>query len=483
MDMPHPTGELLPPLSHPGVLRRGTSSGEPGLTGQQETRRAGAARPRALAAGYALVATGSVLLYLDVRPSLPRLVTLAFFAALILWAEHGAVLLPSKIDVSPSFMVVMAAVAAFDGRGVVVGAALVGACSGLSLTHLRQRRFAVLVANCTQYLLSSVLAAATYEATAAAPTIVRVLLTGVTFGIANVGQVLPAIVLVHGQGVRRVWGDMYPALPNYLAFGLLGTFLGQLYAHLGPVAVLLLLAPVVIARQTFSSFLELSEAHEATIGVFLRAIEAKDTYTARHTQRVCRYSLAMGERLGFSHVRLEHLRQSALMHDIGKLAVPKHLLNKPGKLTDDEFERVQRHAHVCVDILGLVDFLKPMTAAASGHHARFDGGGYGGTSQRPLEAYIVAVADAFDAMTSTRSYRRALPMEIAFDELRAKSGTQFHPDCVEALIGAIQDRGERHGLGHEEDAVEFAVAPPVAGVGSAGLGDRAPEGRTAKVSR
>src|SRR5206468_1284014 len=83
--------------------------------------------------------------------------------------------------------------------------------------------------------------------------------------------------------------------------------------------------------------------------------------------------------------------------------------------------------------------------------------------ERPLEAYIVAVADAFDAMTSTRSYRRALPMEVAFEELRNKSGSQFHPECVEALITAIEERGERHGLGHEEDAVEFAVAPPVAG--------------------
>jgi HD-GYP domain-containing protein (c-di-GMP phosphodiesterase class II) len=302
--------------------------------------------------------------------------------------------------------------------------------------------------------------------------LVRVLLTGIVFGIANVSLVLPGIVLVHGQPAARVWADMYPALPNYLAFGLLGAFVGQLYATVGPLAVLLLLAPIVIARQTFSSFLELTEAHDATIRVFLRAIEAKDTYTARHTQRVCNYSLYMGEQLGFSHQRLEHLRQSALMHDIGKLAVPKHLLNKPGKLTDAEFERVQRHAHVCIDILGLVDFLKPMTAAAAGHHARFDGGGYGGTVERPLEAYIVAVADAFDAMTSTRSYRRALPMEVAFEELLAKSGSQFHPDCVEALIAAITERGEQHGLGHEDGAVEFEVAPPIAGVGSAGLGDR-----------
>ena len=425
----------------------------------------------ALALAYATLAACALVTAAASGEGWPVPLTLGFFVAVILWSKHGAVLLPSNIDVSPSFMVVMAAIAAFDGRGLVLGAAVVGCCSGLTLSTLRERRYAALVVNCSQYALAAMAAAFAYDVCPGA-TVVRVGLTGVVFGVVNVGLVLPATVLLSGTTARHVWADMRPALPNYLAFGLLGTFIGQLYSTLGPLAVVLLLAPMVIARQTFSSFLELTQAHEATIRVFLRAIEAKDTYTARHTERVCRYSLLMGERLGFSHQRLVHLRQSALMHDIGKLAVPKHLLNKPGKLTDAEFERVQRHAHVCIDILGLVDFLKPMTAAAAGHHARYDGGGYGGTGERPLEAYIVAVADAFDAMTSTRSYRRALPMEVAFEELVAKSGTQFHPDCVEALIAAITERGERHGLGYEDDAVEFDVAPPVAGVGSAGLGDR-----------
>jgi len=425
-----------------------------------------------LAVAYASAALILVVGSLAMRPDLPDPVTLVFFVALILWAKHGAVLLPSNIDLSPSFMVVMAAIAAFDDRGLVFGAALVGLWCGLTMATFRERRYAALVANCSQYLLSATAAAEAYRVSAGLPTLVRVLLTGLAFGTVNVGLVLPFTVILSGAETRRVWADMRPALPNYLAFGLLGTFVGQLYATLGPLAVLLLLVPVVIAREAFGSYLQLSEAHEATINVFLRAIEAKDDYTVRHTRRVCRYSLYMGEELGFSHQRLEHLRQAALMHDIGKLAVPKHLLNKPGKLTDEEFERVQRHAHVCIDILGLVDFLKPMTAAAAGHHARYDGGGYGGTNERPLEAYIVAVADAFDAMTSTRSYRQALSMEVAFEELQSKAGSQFHPDCVAALVAAITNRGERHGLGHEVDAVTFDVKPPVSGVGSAGLGDR-----------
>jgi HD-GYP domain-containing protein (c-di-GMP phosphodiesterase class II) len=402
----------------------------------------------------------------------PSAVTLIFFVGLILWAEHGAVLLPSEIRVSPSFMVIMAAIAAFGDRGVVLGAAAVGFCSGHFVILLRKRRYAALAIDCAQYTAAAATAAFAYEATVDVTILARVLVAGVTFGVVNVGLVLPAAVLDYHSPARRVWADMRPTLPNYLAFGLLGTFVGQLYATLGPIAVMLLMTPIVISRQAFSSYLRLRSAHEATIAVFLKAIETKDTYTARHTQRVCRHSLAIGEKLGLSHARLEHLRQGALMHDIGKLAVPKHLLNKPGKLTDDEFERVQRHAHVCIDILGLVDFLKPMTAAAAGHHTRFDGGGYGGTGDQPLEAYVVAVADAFDAMTSTRSYRRALPMEVAFEELRAKSGTQFHPECVDALISAITEKGEHYGLGYEDDAVAFEVAPPVTGLGSAGLGDR-----------
>jgi hypothetical protein len=432
----------------------------------------GSHRSRWFAVAYAFLAAGVVGAAVPRQPALPNLLTLAFFVGLLLWAEHGAVLLPSKIRVSPGFMVIMASIAAFDGRGVLVGAAVIGFCSGNIVSLVRARRYAAVVIDVSQYTLAAVVAAVAYGATESLPTVARVVAAGVAFGVCNVGLVLPAAASEFAEPARRVWADMRPSLPNYLAFGLLGSLVGQLYSTLGPIAVLLLLAPVVIARATFHSFLELNEAHEATIRVFLRAIAAKDDYTHRHTQRVCKYSLYIGEELGLSHNRLEHLRQSALMHDIGKLAVPKHLLNKPGKLTDDEFERVQRHAHVCVDILGLVDFLQPMTAAAAGHHARFDGGGYGGTGDRPLEAYIVAVADAFDAMTSTRSYRRALPMEVAFEELRAKSGTQFHPDCVAALIGAIESRGERHGLGYEDDAVTFEVAPPVAGVGSAGLGDR-----------
>jgi HD-GYP domain-containing protein (c-di-GMP phosphodiesterase class II) len=291
----------------------------------------------------------------------------------------------------------------------------------------------------------------------------------------NAGLVLPWIALRYNERPRDVWSDMRPTVPNAIAFGLLGVLVGQLYNSVGPLSLPLVLIPAVIARSTFGSYLELRKAHEAAVQVFVRAIDAKDRYTAGHCERVAKYAAYIGEELGFSPARLEHLRYAALMHDVGKLAVPSSLLNKPGRLTPDEFTQIRRHNDVCIDILTRVDFLRSTVPAASDAHAHYEADEERDDAEA-VEAYAIAVADAFDAMTSTRSYRRALPQEVAFGELREKSGTQFHPASAAALIRAIERKGETYGLGHETDVEDFAVAPPVVGVGSAGLGDLLPEG-------
>ena len=162
--------------------------------------------------------------------------------------------------------------------------------------------------------------------------------------------------------------------------------------------------------------------------------------------------------------RLERLRFAALMHDVGKLVVPNHLLNKTGKLTAEEFAQVRMHEEVSVEILTRIDFLAPVAPSATSEAAEF--APVADDRGQPIEPHIVAVADAFDAMTSTRSYRKALPQETAFDELRKNSGKQFHPRVVDALIVAIERRGEEHGRGHE-DVVHHEDAPE-AGTGSAG---------------
>jgi HD-GYP domain-containing protein (c-di-GMP phosphodiesterase class II) len=233
----------------------------------------------------------------------------------------------------------------------------------------------------------------------------------------------------------------------------------------------LFVAPIFIARQAFASYLTLRAAQEATLSTLVRTLEAKDQYTAGHVERVAQFSQYMGEEFGFRQARLQRLRYSALMHDIGKLIVPNHILNKPGKLTAAEYERMRKHDYVSVELLRRIDFLSLVVPSLDVDHATS-----GRDDTAPLEARIGAVADAFDAMTSTRAYRRALTQEVAFAELRDKAGEQFDPRCVDALIRAIESRGERYGSGHEESVAEFKAPPPTAGTGSAGLGDLAHDG-------
>jgi HD-GYP domain-containing protein (c-di-GMP phosphodiesterase class II) len=249
----------------------------------------------------------------------------------------------------------------------------------------------------------------------------------------------------------------------------MGGALGWLYLELGLLVVPLLMAPVLIARHGFGTYLNQQAAYERTLRTFVEALEEKDPYTAGHVERVATYADRVGRELRLPRGRRQRLRYAALLHDVGKLVVPNSLLNKPGRLTAEEFAVVKRHDEVSVRIIEQIDFLRSAAPGASNDFSR-----YGESTSGPIEAYIVAVADAYDAMTSTRAYRQALSQEVAFEELRRSAGTQFHPACVEALIRNLTRSGERHGAGTEEAASGFAVPPPIVGTGSAGLGDLAP---------
>jgi hypothetical protein len=348
----------------------------------------------------------------------------------------------------------------------------VGGVGGIPLSTIRRGRLTTALFNAAQILLASAAAAIAFEVvggSAGDRLAIGAVAAALAYAAVNVGLVIPGVVLETELSPRQVWADMRPTFPSYMAFGLFGILVGWLERSLGIVAIPLLLVPVTIARAVFASYLELHASHEAAVRTLVRAIEAKDRYTAGHSARVARYAEYIGVELGCSPSRLEHLRYAALMHDIGKLVVPSDLLNKPGRLTEEEYEAVRAHNEVCVSILNRVEFLHAVLPVATDQHASYEPGS--GDDFSVMEGYIVAVADAFDAMTSTRSYRQALAQDVAFDELRAHAGTQFHPGCVDALITAIERRGEHHGHGHESEVAWFPVPPPVAGVGSAGLGD------------
>jgi hypothetical protein len=182
--------------------------------------------------------------------------------------------------------------------------------------------------------------------------------------------------------------------------------------------------------------LSLRRAHKDTIAALSRSMEAKDLYTGSHTERVAAVAVGIARRLGFRDEELEAIEIGALLHDIGKIGIPEHVLRKPGKLNEDEWELIKKHPVISDYILSELNLHPFVRQCARSSHERIDGTGYpDGLSGEaiPLPARIVLVADALDALTSTRPYRAARPMLGALAEIQAHTGTQFCPKVVAAL--------------------------------------------------
>ena len=176
--------------------------------------------------------------------------------------------------------------------------------------------------------------------------------------------------------------------------------------------------------------------HLATIAALSRSMEAKDDYTGGHVERVSELAVALAEQLGYSGPDLDAVEIGALLHDIGKIGIPESILRKPGPLDDPEWEVMRKHPVVSEYILSSVDLPEIVLQIARSSHERIDGLGYPdglAGDEIPLPARIVLVADALDALTSTRPYRNGRGFHAAFEEIRAHSGTQFCPKVVEAL--------------------------------------------------
>ena len=176
-----------------------------------------------------------------------------------------------------------------------------------------------------------------------------------------------------------------------------------------------------------------------------KAVDAKDRYTSGHSVRVAQYSREIARRMGKSEKEQEDLYILGLLHDIGKIGVPDTVINKPGRLDDEEFAQIKRHPSVGAGILENVEELPGLAIGAHWHHERFDGKGYpDGIKVRdiPEEARIIAVADAYDAMTSNRSYREVMPQEKVRAEIEKGRGLQFDPDFADIMLAMIDDDKE-----------------------------------------
>jgi len=186
----------------------------------------------------------------------------------------------------------------------------------------------------------------------------------------------------------------------------------------------------------------LEKTHFETIMAFSEALEARDQYTAGHSRRVMEYSQSIGQRMKLDRQDIEDLKKSALLHDIGKIGIPDIILKKQTKLTDEEYAIIKSHTETGSSILKYIKSFKHLVPAVYHHHEQFDGEGYpqGVKGEAiPLHARIIAIADTFDAMTSSRSYRKALSFRTALSELERNKGTQFDPEIADVFIDILQE--------------------------------------------
>ena len=201
---------------------------------------------------------------------------------------------------------------------------------------------------------------------------------------------------------------------------------------------------------------ELNQAYRGTVMVLADVVEADDDYTASHCRSVVELCAATGTRLGLDAAAMQELEISALLHDVGKIAIPQEILNKPSKLTEDEFELMKTHTIEGQALLERVGGkLARIGEVVRSCHERWDGRGYPDGlmgEEIPLPARIVFCCDAYSAMTTDRPYRRAMDTSAALEELRANAGTQFESRVVEAVVDVVEE-----GLGHETEALSDAV--------------------------
>ncbi|MBP2657371.1 MAG: rpfG 13 [Firmicutes bacterium] len=187
------------------------------------------------------------------------------------------------------------------------------------------------------------------------------------------------------------------------------------------------------------SRLSTEDLHEI-VEALATAMDAKSSFTSGHSERVAELSLLLAKRMGISRNEQTRIHIGAHLHDIGKIGIPDAILNKPGKLTKEEYAIIRQHPEIGNDIVGKVRVLHSVADIVHHHHERFDGNGYPDRlcgEKISLGARIVAVADAFDAMTSSRTYRSSLSLYETMDEIRRCRGSQFDPDVVDTLIELV----------------------------------------------
>jgi diguanylate cyclase (GGDEF)-like protein/putative nucleotidyltransferase with HDIG domain len=269
-----------------------------------------------------------------------------------------------------------------------------------------------------------------------------------TFFLLNTIPVACVISLTEKKPLRKIWSQCYFwSFPYYLAGAAIAGLVSLCNKYLGWEASLLVLPVIYSIYRSYRLYLgrleaqkshveEMASLHLRTIEALALAIEAKDHTTHDHLRRVQTYAVELGREMGLGEEDLDALRAAAVLHDIGKLAVPEHIISKPGRLTPEEFDKVKIHPVVGSEILERVQFPYPVVPIVRAHHEKWDGSGYPHglrEEEIPIGARILSAVDCLDALASDRQYRRALPLDQAMEVVSSEAGRSFDPKVVDLL--------------------------------------------------
>lgn len=410
----------------------------------------------------------------------PDLTAIVIFTVLAIVAEafgldiYGS----NSVSVGTALLVAVALTAGLPGLTVVSAA--------MALVHYARRRPAFyktvfnwatdVLAGSVFILVQSLLGLNVSVATLLIM-LLPVIVASSVFFIVETGLVAVAFTLSgRGDSVIKTWRELFQWLAgNYIALGIMGLFLAISYESLGLTGVIVFVLPVAMMHLAQRQYLEqtrksvfelrrmnseLSAANreiEAATGsmrqlnddLFLtlsRVIDARDPYVLGHANQVAEYAVAIGRILGLSVEQITSIRQAGLLHDLGKIAISDQVLHKPGKLTAAEYEYVKTHVNIGATMLENSHSLRHLVPIIRHHHERWDGTGYPDRlkgEEIPLEARIIAVCDAVEAMASDRPYSRARTLPEILAEVTRNAGTQFDPSVVDALVQVIEHDGAR----------------------------------------
>jgi putative nucleotidyltransferase with HDIG domain len=319
----------------------------------------------------------------------------------------------------------------------------------------RQLKVVQLAFNLSQVTICSTAAYGAYKLIAIyvlrAPGPLALLAAALTHFLFGTAAMATIIGLTEDKRVAKVWSESYLWLfPYYMVGAAIAGLVSFLNRHIGWQASLLVLPPIYLMYRSYRLYLgkleaekqhaeKVSNLHLRTIEALALAIEAKDQNTGDHLQRVRIYAMELARDLGLNEDETEALRAASVLHDIGKLAVPEHIISKPGKLTPEEFEKMKIHPIVGAEILEQVDFPYPVVPIVRAHHEKWDGSGYpnGLVGEAiPIGARILAAVDCLDALASDRQYRKALPLNEAMAKVASEAGSSFDP----RVVGILQRR-------------------------------------------